>query len=336
MRTEIRLWSVEERNLIELKRGSFAEAHKEKDLEEWVEQNPDLLGRNLTIIGRQVQIPGVGIIDLLALDDDGQLVIIEFKREQTTRDTIAQILDYASSISQMSAEQLRSLVRVDAGKIRDGDPFDPAMIVVAADADQAVERIVKYLADKTKLPLEVVTFTYATMSNGKEIIGRSILTPEGSIGPRNTERAARLTIPEMLRVAEGRGVLDSFRTLHEMEAQGWYPEMFDLNGGQIRFWVKLSSGSWRVLFGMYVGSEKYDSPRGDLDVWVRPEVASEFSGLKLEEVQNELRTFKLHRETQFNAVLRIGRPEDASQLRELFLQWTTLNAQLGKDALGLT
>jgi RecB family endonuclease NucS len=119
MRPEIRLWSIDAGKLVQLAKTNFAEAHKEKDLEIWVEQSPSLLGRNLSVVGRQVYIPKVGPLDLLAVDDDGRLVIVEFKRQQSTRDTIAQILDYASAIRLMTVEQLKALPNVIASEIED-------------------------------------------------------------------------------------------------------------------------------------------------------------------------------------------------------------------------
>lgn len=56
------------------------------------------------------QFVGVGGDDLLAIDEDGRLAVIEFKRQQTTRDTIAQILDYASSLRLMA----EALTRIGA------------------------------------------------------------------------------------------------------------------------------------------------------------------------------------------------------------------------------
>jgi len=57
MRPQIRLWTVEEGNLIELTKGIFGDGHKEEDLEAWVEHNPAMLGRPFAIIGRQVYLP---------------------------------------------------------------------------------------------------------------------------------------------------------------------------------------------------------------------------------------------------------------------------------------
>ena len=50
-----------------------------------MEQNPTLLGHpDLTVIGRQVYVPNVGPLDLLAINQNGRLVVIEFKRQQST------------------------------------------------------------------------------------------------------------------------------------------------------------------------------------------------------------------------------------------------------------
>jgi hypothetical protein len=323
MRPQIRLWSVEEGKLVELSKGSFADGHKEEDLELWVEHNPAMLGRNLVIIGRQVYIPKVGPLDLLAVDEDGHLVVIEFKRQQTTRETIAQILDYASSLRLMTIEEVQALSNVDAAKTKNIIDVDPAMIIVAAEADQSVDRIVEYLASKAQLPLEVVTFTYATMPSGNEIIARSILTPDPLPGSTVSKNAAKIKIAELLTIAEERGVLEMVQALHKVVGLGWTLEMLRRSGGLIRYWVKLPTGGWRVIFGMYVGGEKFNSPKGQLDVWVRPEAVTEFTGIPPEEIKNQLKLFMIHHETETTAILRIGDAESAAKLYALLQQWDT-------------
>jgi len=76
------------------------EGKLEKDLEDWVENDPSILGENLLIIGRQVQIPEVkDTIDLLALDTNGSTVIIELKKGRIKDPVDIQSLRYASYIS---------------------------------------------------------------------------------------------------------------------------------------------------------------------------------------------------------------------------------------------
>ena len=72
----------------------------EKDLEDWLEENPQVLVSDepLLIIGRQVSTP-VGTIDLLALDAEGAIVVVELKRAPDQRKIIAQALEYAAWLS---------------------------------------------------------------------------------------------------------------------------------------------------------------------------------------------------------------------------------------------
>lgn len=91
----------------------FEVHHEEAVLESWLESNPDLIvedGR-LLIIGRQVTTNLGNFIDLLALDREGNVVVVELKRERTPRDTLAQALEYASFAMQLDMEQLEGILR---------------------------------------------------------------------------------------------------------------------------------------------------------------------------------------------------------------------------------
>jgi hypothetical protein len=72
----------------------------EKHLEDWIENSSDILGEALLIIGRQIIIPEVkDRLDLLALDPNGNAVIIELKRGKMKDPVDMQALRYASYIS---------------------------------------------------------------------------------------------------------------------------------------------------------------------------------------------------------------------------------------------
>ncbi|MGA7339683.1 MAG: endonuclease NucS domain-containing protein [Terracidiphilus sp.] len=323
MHPQIQFWTVKDNQLARLNEGNFAQAHKEKDLETWVEQDTSLLGKDLTVVGRQVTLPQVGTLDLLAIDDVGRLVIIEFKRRQTSRDAVAQILDYASYVRRLDLDALQRLPNVKAAdtELSDINEFDPAMILVAAETDEATERIVQYLASKAKLPIEVVTFAYATLDDGREIIARSILIPETQPSASDL-LATRLTKADLLKIAKDRGVLSFVETLYQVNAKlSWPEELLGRNGGTVRFWVRSPDGSGRVMFGMNVGGEKLGSPMGALDVWLRPEIAAEYSGLALEHVQEQIRQFHVAKETEKNLFVRVQDDASAAKLYSLLEEW---------------
>jgi hypothetical protein len=91
----------------------FQIEHRESVLENWLENNPDSIVEdgNLLIIGRQVTTNLGSFIDLLAVDRQGDVAIIELKRDRTPRDTLAQAIEYASFAEQLDYEQLEDIFR---------------------------------------------------------------------------------------------------------------------------------------------------------------------------------------------------------------------------------
>ncbi|MGB9693495.1 MAG: hypothetical protein ACPLYF_01480 [Fervidobacterium sp.] len=92
---------------------SFQDEHQEAILEDWLASNPDKIieDGNLLIIGRQVTTNLGSFIDLLAVDRQGDLVVIELKRDRTPRETLAQALEYASFTEKLGYEQLDEIFR---------------------------------------------------------------------------------------------------------------------------------------------------------------------------------------------------------------------------------
>lgn len=85
---------------------------KERDhLQEWISKDPDCLGEELLII--QKEFSGFEDtrerLDLLALDKQGNLVIIENKLDDSGRDVTWQVLKYASYCSSLSKDDIRTI-----------------------------------------------------------------------------------------------------------------------------------------------------------------------------------------------------------------------------------
>ena len=92
MATKIKAWQILNGSLKSIDTSLVKEGKKEAyDLESWIASNPTIVGSDLAIIGRQVQTKS-GPLDLLAVDNDGNLVIIELKRDVLPREALAQAI----------------------------------------------------------------------------------------------------------------------------------------------------------------------------------------------------------------------------------------------------
>src|ERR1700749_3462743 len=82
----------------------------EERLEEILEARIDILGLgDLFQIGRQVITEFGKRIDLLAMDQQGDLYVIELKKDKTPREVVAQALEYGFWVQSLSFETIRDL-----------------------------------------------------------------------------------------------------------------------------------------------------------------------------------------------------------------------------------
>ncbi|WP_161500826.1 endonuclease NucS domain-containing protein [Embleya scabrispora] len=58
----------------------------ERDLEDAIKADPDILGEPVLLIGRQVPTANGGFVDLLAVDGEGCLRVLELKRGRGARE----------------------------------------------------------------------------------------------------------------------------------------------------------------------------------------------------------------------------------------------------------
>ena len=87
-------------------RQPFAAEHYEKHLEEWLCNDLSLIADDLLMLGKQVRTDAGKRIDLLALDKNGDAVIIELKRGESPRDLVGQINEYLSAVEQWRERDL--------------------------------------------------------------------------------------------------------------------------------------------------------------------------------------------------------------------------------------
>lgn len=185
----MKLWRVVQET--ELKELPTSSLEAEYILEDWIAKDSSLLGMELLMIGRQVTTDFGGRIDLLAIDRQGDITIIELKRDRTPRDIVAQVLDYASWIRRLSYKDLDSIASAYIKKDLSSafvEFFDEAipeninvnhkMLIVASEFDDSSQRIVEYLAEEYQVNINAIFFSIFTDDQGK-LVGRAwLMDPE--------------------------------------------------------------------------------------------------------------------------------------------------------------
>ena len=105
-----------------------------RDIQEWIAANPGILGEGLLIIGKEFS----GFdrtnerLDLLAVDEDGKLVIIELKRDHTGADAHWQAIKYASYIHRAKHEDVIRMF-ADHSDLSEAEAVDRLLQHLGAD-----------------------------------------------------------------------------------------------------------------------------------------------------------------------------------------------------------
>jgi hypothetical protein len=159
----------------------------ENELQGVIAESPALIGgdgdKPIALVQREVTLPEAGHLDLLCVTAAGLPVAVEVKlarNGESRRDVVAQVVDYVSALTQLTVEELDQAV---GGRLENalrqleaepgGTPFDDAwqatgvnlragvarVILVLDDAPPALERVVRFLAERSSLDVRLVIIT---------------------------------------------------------------------------------------------------------------------------------------------------------------------------------
>ena len=172
-------------------------------MEDTLVNNPDLLLPGLRLVGRQTPTAG-GPLDLLGVDRDGRLVVFELKRGTLTRDAVAQLMDYASALDSMDADELlehisdrsggRGIERIEdfqewyeSEDLESIKPLRMFLIGLGADDPQCrTRRIVDFLASNSNLDISLLTF------HGFTHEGKTLLAKQVEVGSSDLEAGIKV------------------------------------------------------------------------------------------------------------------------------------------------
>ncbi len=194
---QMNLWQVNGSNLSKIQRSRL---DTEERLENWIAADPTIAGLDLLIIGRQVVTDYGGRVDLLGIDSEGNLAVLELKRDRTPREIVAQILDYASWVKDLSYQDVDKIASTylkkplsTAFSERFDDPLPEilntshSMVIIASELDDTSERIVQYLATEHDVNINAVFFSVYQVGD-HELLGRAWLMDPEIVHERSVSR----------------------------------------------------------------------------------------------------------------------------------------------------
>ena len=185
---EVRIWAVNgTSDVVPLEARDRVDT--ESLLEETLVNNPQLLLTGLRLVGRQTPTEG-GPLDLLGVDEDGKLVVFELKRGTLSRDSVAQVIDYASYLEAMDLADLASHISDRSGEhgIEAIEDFQEwysqypggleglrplRMFLVGLGVDDRTERMVSFLANNSGMDISLLTF-HGFSYDGKTLLAKQV------------------------------------------------------------------------------------------------------------------------------------------------------------------
>ncbi len=82
----------------------------ERDLEDYLSKNLDVIEDGLKLVERQKELPEVGRLDILARDRFGNLVVIELKAGQADEKAVGQLQAYMEYLRELGYENIRGIL----------------------------------------------------------------------------------------------------------------------------------------------------------------------------------------------------------------------------------
>jgi len=193
MASEIKSWQIIDGKLIPLESSLADDGKKERDdLEQWIKSNPQILGDDIAIIGEQVQTSS-GPLDFLGIDNFGNTVIVELKRERLPREVVAQAIDYASDVAGWEIDRFREICKTFTGQALEDflqERFEDIaiedlavnqaqrLLLVGTAVEESLGRMIEWLSDNYSIGINAVVLNYAKTKQGDAILSRMVIIPE--------------------------------------------------------------------------------------------------------------------------------------------------------------
>ena len=246
------VWSLDEKKPLEA-----ASLIDEKELELLLRDNIEILNKGWLVINNQVKTDAGKFIDILCIDHDGDMVVVELKKDLTPREVTAQVIDYAASVSKMSVEEIAQLYLSftngnetlnDAFQKKYGTALDEAsvnqnvkMVIVAAKMDDGTEQIIRFLRETYRVDINILFF-HVFQCGSERLISRTWFEEDiEESAPAEVTKKGPWNGEYYVSFGEGSRNWEDARKYGFISAGGgsWYSKTLSLLSPGDRIWVNI-------------------------------------------------------------------------------------------------
>jgi hypothetical protein len=182
----------------------------EKHLECWLENSPWAIAQEPFLwIGRQTIASDDNSTfypDLLGIDKDGNIVVVELKKGRAPREVVAQLLEYAAWVSELSEDAIIEMAEFYFSKIgKKENNFNKAFLdifeadevphlnqsqrlfVAAEEIPSAISRVCRFLRTSHGVDVQCVEFSVFQTESGEILVSsESVVGQEDVIPPKKS------------------------------------------------------------------------------------------------------------------------------------------------------
>jgi len=192
MSTKIQTWEIINDKLNEINTTLVKNDIKESILEKWLKTDSKILRDDILIFGEQVRTKS-GVLDYIGIDDTGNIVIVELKRDKLPREVLAQAIDYASDVADWDIDKFNEICLTYSGNLLEdhiAEKFENVeikdlvinkaqrLLLVGFSIDESLSRMIEWLSSKYNLGINAIILNYVVTSSGNELLSKTVIIPE--------------------------------------------------------------------------------------------------------------------------------------------------------------
>lgn len=211
MATEIKTWEILNGELQQLSTTLADNGRKETEhLEKWIKTKPEILGNDILIIGEQVYTKS-GPLDFLGIDNNGNLVIVELKRDKLARVVLAQAIDYASDLASWDIDKISEIciaytgnnledylttnfenIEIDDITVNQSQ----RLLLVGFSIEESLSRMIEWLSNNFDMAINAIVLNYVKSSQGTEMLSRTVTIPEEVAKEKSNKKKFKIAMSD--------------------------------------------------------------------------------------------------------------------------------------------